>query len=701
MSGGGGNMGQTATRIEALQLQSSAYGVVWPVVGGMTRIPGNLIWYGDFKATAHTTEQSSGGKGGGGTMTNTDYTYSASVLMGVHQGVGAGVNRVWVGKKVYDGGWSASLVQTTDDVWTTAGSGTLTYTMAHGASLLGDPVLTLAGRFAAISGILAKGTDYTVSGSTITLINGMATAYGKVILVRYQWSSGAPDLSALQELGITYVPGSGTQTAPAWLAATHASEALAYRSLAYVHAQNYELGSGAQVENHLFEVIGPGAYRYGGTSPDCNPWEFSGEFLTNGRYGARMPAALLDTTQAITYTAAAGILMSPAITEQTSAADFISQMCALTNCGAVWSVDHFKIVPYGDTALTGNGVTYTPNTTPVYDLDDDSIICGSNEDPVDWLVKTPTDRYNVVRVEYLDRSNAYAKSVAEAKDEADIQTNGQRVKDTITAHWICDAAVANLVAWLTLQRSLHISGSGKFVLPWAYGLIEPMDLLTLTDSGLGMQQMPVRITEVDEDADGFLSVTVEDWPLGVASATQYPVQVPAGYQHDYNVAPGNIDAPVFFEAPVELTTTGLAVHAAVRGLSANWGGCDVYVSLDGSTYKRIQTINGASRYGTLSAAMTSGGTGLSVSGITGQLLNASAADASALTSLVYVGGSSPEYMAYTGATLTGAGAYTVAATARLRRRTPRARHSCAWTSPSPDLTTSRSTTSGGPSISSS
>ena len=48
----------------------------------------------------------------------------------------------------------------------------------------------------------------------------------------------------------------------------------------------------------------------------------------------------------------------------------------------------------------------------------------------------------------------------------------------------------------------------------------------------------------------------------------------------------------------------------------------------------------------------------------GQLLSGTAADAAALNTLCYIGGSAPEYLAYTTATLTGANAYTLAGLVR-------------------------------------
>lgn len=662
---GGSTISTSETKIEALRLQSSTYGATIPVLGGVNRIPGNLIWYGDFKATPHTSTQSAGGKGGGVKTQNTTYTYSAAVLMGICQGPVGAIARVWKGKDVFAGGWGPSQVLAASETYAVPASGAMTYTLAQGATLIGTPVLTwdysstdYQGAGFTTTTPLASGVDFAVAGSVLTVL--VADWRGRSIKIAYQYGSGSPNLSPLTTLGITLASGDMAQAAPAWLTAAHPGEALAYPGLAYVHAQDYSLGTGASVDNHSFEVQGSGAYRYGATLPDCNPAEFTADVLVNGRYGARLPATTLDVAAWVSYCAASGLLMSPLLTEQVRAGDYIDQICKYTNSAAVWSVNRLRIVPYGDVALTGNGVTYTPNTTPLYDLDDDHWLQDGTDDPLRWQVKEPSNRYNHVRVEFADRAIGYAKNIAEAKDDADIAANGLRTLATINAPWICDAAVAGLVARIVMQRSLNITGTGTLRLPWAYCLLECMDLVTLTDAALGFAKLPVRITSIGEDEDGMLELEVEDWPLGSASPTRYPSQVASGFAHDFNAAPGSIDTPVIFEAPADLTATGVEVYAAVRGSSAQWGGCQVWVSLDGTTYKRAGVLNGGARYGTLSALAAGASATIAVQGLgAGQLISGSAADAAALATLCYVGGAAPEYLAYQGATLTSAGAYTL------------------------------------------
>ena len=673
---GSSTIATSETRIEALKLQSSAYGVTIPVLGGVNRIPGNLIDYVDFKAIAHTTTQSQGGKGGGVKTQNTTYTYSASVLMGICQGPIGAISRVWKGKEVLAGGWSPAAILSAVETYAVPGSGAMAYTLAHGATALGEPAISYLDEysFTPESGVpfvtshevrLASGRDVTFTGGVLTVLSD--TLRGITLTIQYQYGSGAPDLSPLVELGITLVRGDLAQPAAAWLVADHPARAFTYPGLAYVHAADYDLGSGASVDNHSFEVQGPGAYRYGAGQPDCNPAEFAAGVLTDARYGARMPAATLDVESWVRYCAAAGLLMSPLLTEQRRAADFVDELARMTNSAPVWSYDRLRIVPLGDVPITGNGVTFTPDTTPVYDLDDDSWLQDGTEDPLQWEIKLPSDRYNHVRLEFNDRSNYYNTTVAEAKDDADIAVNGLRTMATVSAPWICDAAVAALVARIYLQRSLNITGTGRLKLPWAYCLLEPCDLLTLTDEALGFDKLPVRITAIGEDDDGAIEVEVEDWPLGTASPARYPTQAATGYQHNYNASPGSIAAPVLFEAPVDRTATGLEVYAAVKGTDAMWGGCGVWVSLDGTNYKRVSTVYGASRFGTLAGPVSAGSLPVVVAG---ELLSGSAEDAAGLSTLCWVGGLTQEYLAYETATLTGPGAYTLSGLVRGGYGTP-------------------------------
>ena len=149
-----------------------------------------------------------------------------------------------------------------------------------------------------------------------------------------------------------------------------------------------------------------------------------------------------------------------------------------------------------------------------------------------------------VQMEYLNRSNQYAPDVVTAKDLGSIQAFGLRPMSKVTAHEYCTTASALQAAYLILQRQLYIRNTFEFKLGWAFCLLEPMDVVTITDARLGLSKYQVRITSVEEDMDGALTIRAEEFPFGVASAALYGTQSSLGYSSDYNAAPSGIAAPV-------------------------------------------------------------------------------------------------------------------------------------------------------------
>ena len=655
----GKTIATSETKIEALKLQSSAYGVVIPLVYGVTQVSGNLIWYGGFKAVPHTTTQ--GGKGGIKSQ-STSYSYQASVAMGLCHGVIAGIPRAWRGKQLFSGGVSAGQILVAVQNYAVPSSGGMAVALTNGATFVGMVQVTcdLGGDSGTNS--LGLGDDYTVVGGTLTVLNEFYRV--RTVQIIYQYTSGSVPVTALDEMGLSFKGGAIGQAQWSALSAWP-TEAIAYSGLAYVAGQDYDLGTGAQVENHKFEIAAPMAYHLGSSQPDVDPSLMLRDVLTNGRAGASFPAEQLDVwTTWSNYCVAAGLLVSPAIDQQTSAAEIVRTAAELTNAGPVWAAGRLKMLPYADLAESGNGRTFTPNVTPVYELNDDHFSPRSGgAPPVRHRLKSSAERFNHVRVQFRNRATQYAVEIAEAKDETDIAVNGTRSAPIVNAPWVCVPAIAQRVAYNKMQRALHVCAEYEFQLPWHFALLEPMDLVTLTDTSLEMAQTPVRITVIEENADGDLAVTAEDYPAGTANAALYPSSTGAGYKPDYNAAPGNVANPVIFELPTQLATdTGLQMGVAVRGTDPNWGGAQVWCSLDGTNYQMVGTVYGAARYGHLNGPVGST-VDVTVQG-TAQLLSGSAADAAALQTLCYIGGSTPEYFAFQTATLLGAGIYTLAGLVR-------------------------------------
>jgi Putative phage tail protein len=368
----GGTIAASGTRAEALTIQSSTEGMCIPWLRGMHRLPGNLLWYGDFRTVS--TSEKAGGKGGSPKVEK--ISYEASFVMGICHGQIHSIPQVWKGKGK-------------------------TNPFALGLSIF--------------NGALGQGV----------------------------WSP---------------LLGRGDQS-------------LGYSGLACVGGNRVSLGASAAIENHSFEVRHPSAFGVNAAVPDVDPSTAAYELLTDGTVGASVPPALLGSwSNWSSYCRAADLLMSPVLTTQVTAREALETVADLTNTAIVWSGGVLKMVPYGDQALTANGATYTPNLTPVYELDDSTLL-GGNAAPIKRQLKTPADRFNSVSVEFKDRADNYAVTVVTAKDLTDINANGVRAMEVQQAHWITRASVARQVAEVKKQRSLLVLGEYTIRLPWHYALI--------------------------------------------------------------------------------------------------------------------------------------------------------------------------------------------------------------------------------------
>lgn len=514
--------------------------------------------------------------------------------------------------------------------------------------------------------LLTSGLDYTIDSSgNYTFV---AAEVGQTVTIAYQ--SPSPALGVLAQLGLSLSAGNIGQSTWGYLQTNYPAQALGYSGLCYLYAPAYNLGSNAEVTNHSFEVSTPWEQDF---AVDADPGVILTDLLTAGRYGANFPASALGPMSAVTlYARAQGLQMSPVLATQKPAAEWLAYILTLCNSDCIWSQGVLKMIPLGDAAVTGNGVSYTPVTTPRYDITDDHLVVASPKDEAIAVTrKANDDAFNHVRVEYFNRANQYNTEIVEAKDAADIDQRGLRTMETVEAHALCEASAASALATLVLGKQIAVRNTYKFKLPWVFGLLEPLDLLTLTYAPKGLVRTPVRINKIDELDTGGFELECEDAPIGMATAPAYGPQAGSGFAHDYNVAPGNVAKPVFFEVPVELTQTGLEVRTAVSGLSASWGGCGVWASLDGNTYRRISRVAGGCRYGVLTATMNDTQTTAAVVINGGQIMSGTAADAAVKNTLCWVDGpAGGEYFNYATATLTGAGAYTLSGLVRNAFTTP-------------------------------
>lgn len=401
-------------------------------------------------------QSSKGGGGKGGSKGSGNYTYTAAVMLGLCEGPITGIENVWVDQTEYTG--------------------------STGLAKLG-----------------------------LSICGGMAG------------------------------PPYGTMNQPVWpyLVTNYPAEAIPYESLAYVSNSNYKLGASAALPNHSFEVAGPLAYSMqstGAPDGDANPADIIPDFLTNPQYSIGLTSAQIDSVSLAfykTYCQAQGILFSPDLDTQEQVGETLDRWASLTNSWIFWSGGYLKFVPLGDSAITNNAVTYTPNLTIEYALTYDDVIAtkvrqgaasgdGASKTgdggPIQVTRADPADCPNHVKIEIKDRGNAYNACPVEWQDQGLVDQFGQIDSDVTEAHELCDLGFAAIAVQLIGQRAAYIRNTYAFKLGYEFSLLEPGDLLSLTDPHIGLNAFPVRIQSIDEDDSGNLSIVAEEFPGAIGTA---------------------------------------------------------------------------------------------------------------------------------------------------------------------------------------
>ncbi len=612
-----------------LQLQTATNTLPIPIVYGMTKLAPNVIFYDHFRATPQFSYTPGlggkgglfGGGGGGGFFSVSGYTYSADLMLALCEGPINGVGQVWQNSSVYGAYADATETHTvpSSSPYQVAINNQSAFYLPASVYYASDNIeLTL------VASSPTSG-QYTVSDGVYTFSAGDAGAY---VNITYEYNQ-TPTIfnkvqTGLQSVGLTLFDGAAPQAVWGYLSANYPQQALTYPGIAYVCAASFNLGASASIGTLNLEVQG----RFKGTGAngiDADPAQVVADFLTNAQYGVGFPGANIDATTVFgssgdsslqTYCRALGLCFSPAINQQETAASILQRWMQLLNLGPVWSGALLRFIPYGDQNVTANGVTWTAPTTPLYELSDADLVYTPGDDPIKASRVDPFTLENWQWLEALDRAGVttgqgqpqYQATPISAHDQATIEQFGLRVGSSITAHEICDLGVAQTIVQTILQRRLYVRALFKFALSWEFCLLDPMDVVTLTDANLGLSNTPVRIIEIEEDDSGLLSVIAEELVSGVSTPASYQVAGATASALNTAIPAAPVNAPLIYEPPPQLTGNVSQLWLGASGgrngaVDPNWGGCFVWASLDNTTYQNVASIDNPLRQGFLTTPL--------------------------------------------------------------------------------------------------
>lgn len=497
---------------------------------------------------------------------------------------------------------------------------------------------------------------YTYTAALIfALCEGPIKGMGKV------WIDKEIHTYPSDKIGLTLYYGTETQEPWPYVVGKHPEKALPYTGLAYM-AGVIDLGNNASLPNFNFEV--KGKLTETGDGVDVNPADYILYILNKIGMG---DVAIEGIDNYRRYCKAADLLISTPSDDTTarSAREIINEIATLTNAYIFWSNNQFKIVPLADRPV-GN---WEPNKTIIYDLTPDDFL-EQNGACVTYQRKDSSEVYNRFTVEFLNRANGYEKESVSYEDTEDIQLYGLRQASTTKAHYVYTKKRAVYLAEELARKNKYERNKYTFKLDWAFCRLEVGDLVTLTDPSIGLEKQVAIIDSVTEDKSGLLTYTAISKAGENFSEAVYSVHDTERPFIDFSPEPGDVDAPAIFQPPTELTSNGNELWIGAKGMSPNWGGCNVWISDNNENYLLAGKITSSARLGTLAAPITKDSDKLEAA-VNGTLLSGSALDAERANTLCWVDG---ECLSYTKATLLQNGNYELSGLVRGQYNTAAAAH---------------------------
>ena len=464
------------------------------------------------------------------------------------------------------------------------------------------------------------------------------------------------------EIGMTLYYGTNEQQPWPYVVGKHPEKALPYKGLAYM-AGVIDLGSNASLPNFNFEV--KGKLTEGGDGVDVNPADYILYILNKIGMGDVKISGIENYRR---YCAAADLLISTPMDESKSrtAREIVNEIATITNAFMFWSNDQFKIVPLADRPVGD----WKPNRTIVYDLTPDDFLPQSNGACVTYARKDSSEIYNRFTVEFVNRANGYEKESVSYVDSDDLKEYGLRQASTTKALYIYTKKRAVFLAEELARKNKYERNQYTFKLDWAFCRLEVGDLVTLTDPSIGLNKQVALIDSVTEDAQGLLTFTAISRAGGDYDAAIYDVHDTDRPFVDFSPEPGDVDIPVIFQPPTELTSNGNELWIGAKGKSKNWGGCNVWVSDDNQHYSEVGKITNSARLGSLAAAANASADEIEVT-VNGTLLSGTEQDAQRANTLCWLDG---ECLSYTTATMLQNGNYKLSGLIRGQYNTTAAAH---------------------------
>ena len=280
----------------------------------------------------------------------------------------------------------------------------------------------------------------------------------------------------------------------------------------------------------------------------ANPADIIVDLVNHTRRGCGMPMSMIDprldrsvfdpleSSSYRTYCDASGLRISLFLDRQERCVDIIRRILLATNSDGFWSQGKIKVAPLGDSTIVstlyrgplGGFTDYVPAAASVRDFGPSDFL--DKGAPVRISRRSPADCFNSFPVEYIDVSVGHCVMTMEDPDSGGVAQFGlRRAQMTSLGVGFHNAAPATLISRIMAQRSCRNRNTYTFRVGWPDVLLEPTDIITITETVAGLVSVKARISSIQDDGDS-ITITAEQYDPRVATAEMYTPPTNTGYQ---------------------------------------------------------------------------------------------------------------------------------------------------------------------------
>lgn len=273
------------------------------------------------------------------------------------------------------------------------------------------------------------------------------------------------------------------------------------------------------------------------------------------------------------------------------ASDVLKDLYASMNAAPVWSGFQLKSIAWSEVSAVANGAVFVAPTAggPIANLGPSDFVGDADTPPGSIVRKAEIDAPPILSMQVFDRSNSYYQTLIAVPDPVGAALFGTRKADPMKRDEIRSPSVAETLLQIATRCQIYIRNNYKYKVKFRAGaLLEPMDLVTITDPQVGLLNFPVRVTNVQEDDKHNLDFEFEPFVYGMHAPQALTATGNSPYQQPYGADPGSVNAPIFIEAvpALALAPNTESLLIVVSGSGPDYGGSAVWVSTDGGdTYQ--------------------------------------------------------------------------------------------------------------------